>query len=149
MDILEHLAEEHRHVEKLIGELETSTSTGERVRILADLGESLAKHMDVEEERLYPIVARRLGSERAEAATAEHDAARDDLARLVDREDDAGFADAVVRFKADMSRHVREEENDIFPRLRTDAAAEIDALGNLHRLEDEVQQELTDDTLTR
>ena len=149
MDVLEHLADEHRHVEKLIAELETSTSTIERVRLLADLGDSLAKHMDVEEERVYPIVDRYLGSDRAAAATAEHDAARDDLARLVDREDDAGFADAVARFKVDMSRHVREEENDIFPRLRVDAAAEIAALGNLHRLEDEVQQELTDETLAR
>ena len=74
VDVLAHLEKDHRNVERLIAELEATTTAAKRVGILGDLGESLAKHMDVEEERLYPIVDRHLGAAMTQAATAEHDA---------------------------------------------------------------------------
>jgi iron-sulfur cluster repair protein YtfE (RIC family) len=145
MDVLEHLEEEHRKVEKLIAELEATTTAAEREPILADLGDSLAKHMDVEEERLYPIVDERLGSDKASEANREHDVAREDLARLVEQADGDGFAEALNQFKTDIGHHVSEEENEIFPELRAKAADDIAALGDPHQLENEVQEELIDE----
>ena len=147
MDVLEHLEEEHRKVEKIIAELEATATAAEREPILAELGDALAKHMDVEEERLYPIVADSMDPEESRRANAEHDTAREDLVRLVDQADQAGFVDALARFKDDISRHVTEEETYIFPNLRANAAHEIAELGDAHKLEDEVQQELIEENV--
>ena len=147
MDVLEHLEEEHRKVEQLIAALESSTTTAEREQLLADLGDSLAKHMDVEEERLYPIVEERMDTDVSRRANAEHDKARDDLALLVEEADRSGFAEALARFKEDIAHHVTEEETYIFPNLRANAAHDIADLGDPHKLEDEVQQELIDENV--
>ncbi|MEO8691974.1 MAG: hemerythrin domain-containing protein [Acidimicrobiales bacterium] len=147
MDVLEHLEEEHRKVEKLIAELESTETVAEREPLLAELGDSLAKHMDVEEERLYPIVAERLGDDVAQHANADHDKARDDLVRLVEQSDQFEFISALAAFKDDIAQHVSEEENYIFPNLRANAAHEIADLGDPHKLEDEVQLELIDENV--
>ena len=147
MDVLEHLEEEHRKVEQLIAALESTTTAAEREPILADLGDALAKHMDVEEERLYPIVDERLGSDDSRRANAQHDTARDDLAQLVDLADRPRFATALAKFKEDIANHVSEEETYIFPNLRANAAHDIADLGDPHKLEDEVQQELIDENV--
>ena len=68
MDILEHLEEEHRKVEKMIADLESTRTIDQREPILAKLGDSLSKHMEVEEERIYPLVDDRLGSNKAREA---------------------------------------------------------------------------------
>ena len=147
MDVLEHLEAEHRKVEQMIADLESTTTAAEREPILADLGDALAKHMDVEEERLYPIVAERLDEEVSRRANAEHDTARDDLVLLVDQSDRAEFPSALAKFKDDLARHVNEEENYIFPNLRANAAHDIADLGDPRKLEDEVQQELIDENV--
>jgi hemerythrin-like domain-containing protein len=149
MDVLEHLEEEHRKVEKMIAQLEATQSAAEREPILADLGDALTRHMDVEEERVYPIIDERLGSERAQAANDEHNAARDDLARLTDEYDRDGFASALAKFKQDIQHHVQEEEQQIFPELRTKAAEEIADLGDPEQVEREVEEELTDEGITQ
>ena len=149
MDVLQHLEEEHRKVEKMIADLESTSTAAEREPILADLGDALAKHMDVEEERVYPIVDERMGPEDSRRANAEHDTARDDLARLVDQADQAGFAAALARFKEDLGHHVTEEESYLFPNLRANASHDIADLGDPHKLEDEVQQELIDENLVQ
>ena len=148
MDILEHLEEEHRKVEKMIADLEATQTFDEREPILAELGDSLSKHMDVEEERLYPIVDERLGSSKAREAQEEHDTARDDVAQLVESADTDGFAAALAQFKTDISHHVSEEENEMFPQLRERAADDIAALGDPEQLEDEVEEDLADEGIT-
>ena len=148
MDVLDHLQEEHRKVEKMIASLEATTHAQEREPILADLGDALATHMAVEEERVYPIVEERLGSEKAGEAQKEHDTARDDLAAVVEQVDKGGFAAALARFKTDIGHHVTEEETEIFPQLRRDATDEIAALGDPYQVEEEVEEDLADEATT-
>ena len=147
MDVLEHLEEEHRKVERMIADLESTSTSAEREPILAELGDALAKHMDVEEERLYPIVAEHMGDDVSQRANADHDTARDDLVRLVEQSDQFEFISALAKFKDDLERHVSEEENYIFPNLRANAAHDIADLGDAHKLEDEVQLELIDENV--
>jgi iron-sulfur cluster repair protein YtfE (RIC family) len=148
MDVLDHLQEEHRKVEKMIAELESTNEVAERDPILADLGDALATHMAVEEERIYPIVDDRLGSEKAREAQREHDTTRDDLAQLVEQADGSGFASALAKFKTDISHHVQEEETEIFPQLRQKAPDEIAALGDPHQLEVDVEEDLEEQGIT-
>ncbi|HUP76217.1 MAG TPA: hemerythrin domain-containing protein [Acidimicrobiales bacterium] len=142
MDVLEHLEEEHRKVEKMIASLEATSNAKEREPILADLGDALATHMAVEEERVYRIVDERLGADKAREAQEEHDAARDDMAKMIEKVDSAGFADALAKFKEGIDHHVEEEEGELFPQLRQKAGDEIAALGDAHDVEDEVEEEL-------
>ena len=142
MDVLEHLEEEHRKVEQMIARLEASSSADERRSILADLGDSLSTHMAVEEERVYPIVEERLGTDKAREAQREHDTARNDLAKMTADVDSNGFAAALAKFKEGISHHVTEEEGELFPQLRREAGDEIAALGEAHDVEDDVKEEL-------
>jgi iron-sulfur cluster repair protein YtfE (RIC family) len=149
MNVLEHLEEEHRKVEQLIADLAATHSASEREPILAELGDALAKHMDVEEERIYPIVDEFLGAEVARTAQHEHDTARADLQQLVEQSDRDQFAAVLGQFQEDIRLHVNEEERALFPLLRRRAGGALAALGDAHRLEDEVQQELIEEGLTR
>lgn len=142
MDVLEHLEEEHRKVEKMIAQLESSLKPDERRSILAELGDSLATHMAVEEERVYPIVDDKLGAAKAAEAQKEHDQSRDDMATMVDLVESGDFQSAVAQFKKGISHHVKEEESELFPQLRQKAGDEIAALGDAEEVEDEVKEEL-------
>jgi len=144
MDVLTHLEEEHRKVEKMIAQLEQSRSADERSPILADLGDSLATHMAVEEERVYPIVEEALGSDKAREAQKEHDTSRDDVAAMVEQIGSETFAAALSKFKQGISHHVQEEEQEIFPQLRQKAPDEIAALGDAEDVEEEVKEEVGD-----
>jgi iron-sulfur cluster repair protein YtfE (RIC family) len=145
MDVLQHLEGEHRKVEQMIAMLESTQNVNERRKILADLGDSLATHMAVEEERVYPIVEEALGSDKAGEAQKEHDASRDDMAAMTDRIESDGFAAALAKFKEGIAHHVQEEEQEIFPQLRQKAAADIAALGDAEEVEDDVKEEVGSD----
>jgi len=145
MDVLEHLEQEHRKVEQMIAQLEATNTAKERASILADLGDSLATHMAVEEERVYPIVEQALGSDKAREAEKEHDSARDDVAAMTEQISAGSFAAALAKFKQGISHHVQEEEQEIFPQLRKKAAGEIAALGVPEEVEQDVKEELGSD----
>jgi len=142
---LDHLEEEHRKVEAMIAELESSKTGEQRTSLLADLGDSLATHMAVEEERVYPIVQEALGSKEAREAETEHDTARDDMAKMVESVNSDSFLAALAKFKEGISHHVQEEEQEIFPQLRQKAQNEIAALGEAHAVEEDVKEELGSD----
>lgn len=149
MDVLDQLVEEHRQVEQLIADLEAADTVHDRELILVDIGEALAKHMDVEEQRVYPIIEERLGSGETRISMDDHDATRRNLAVMVDNTESDDFLATVTSFKDGMDLHVEREERDLFPWLHQNAAGEIEALGDASHLENEVQEELTDERLAR
>ena len=73
MDVLDHLTEEHRKVEVMISQLKSSEPGSERDRLVGELTAAMQKHMAVEEQHLYPMVASMLGSETETEAEIEHD----------------------------------------------------------------------------
>ncbi|MFN8019234.1 MAG: hemerythrin domain-containing protein [Acidimicrobiales bacterium] len=128
MHILDHLTQEHRKVEDLIAQLkgaEPSTQTGQ---LVGELAASLATHMAVEEQFLYPLVAEHLGEEEASDATDEHQLAREGLEALQARTEDGAFEAALEILEQGISHHVQEEESDIFPKLREAASDQLAAM---------------------
>jgi len=138
MDVLEHLTEEHRKVERLLDSLAKSDEGPGREQTLDELESSLATHMAVEERFLYPIVLEVVGEEDEEGAENEHGLARDGLQKMRELVDQPGFGAAVEMVKAGIGHHVEEEEHEIFPKLRSDAADRVAALGEPDQLEAEV-----------
>jgi len=143
MDVLEHLIEEHRKAEQMLQQLAQSQPGPNRERVLAELGDALALHMEVEEREVYPLVEEFLGQDKAAEAENEHNKAREDLARAVETVGSDDFQQAIQVLTGDISHHVQEEEGEVFPQLRQKAGSAIDALGDPEDVEAEVEEEVS------
>jgi hemerythrin superfamily protein len=95
--------------------LKSKTQTMERIVT------ELSVHASVEEQVFYPDVKRRVpGSERlVDHGLDEHQELKETLARLQRMSPDSPEFDAVMRkVIADVTDHVKEEESELFPKLR-------------------------------
>lgn len=129
MHVLDRLIQEHREAEQLVAQLSDTEPGEERRRILDELMEALHTHMAVEEEFLYPLVARDVEEDDAVEAENEHDLLRQALQSAQDLADQPGFDAAVKMITTAMTHHVHEEESEVFPHLReSDAAVELDEM---------------------
>ncbi len=142
MDVLDHLMQEHRNVERMLAELAASEVGPDREETLAELSDALDFHMEVEERDVYPLVEEHLGEQKADQAEGEHDLARTALTDAADEVNGDGFIAAIETLTAAIGRHVQEEESEIFPQLRAKAADDVAALGDPDQLEAEVAEEL-------
>jgi iron-sulfur cluster repair protein YtfE (RIC family) len=144
MDILEHLTKEHREAERLLGALGESDPGPERDALLEELTDALTTHMAVEEQFLYPVVQQAMGDDTDEEARNEHDLARDGLRTLAGLASEPGFGAAVDMLKGGIEHHVHEEEHEIFPKLRDQAADQLSDLDP-----EQLQARVRSDDLTR
>lgn len=125
MDVLTHLMDEHRKVESLLARLAGSEQGPQREASLDELERSLRTHMAVEERFVYPLVEKTLGREKAQEADVEHRLAREGLKKLRKLVEEPGFGAAVDMLNGGIGHHVREEERDIFPQLRSRAGEQL------------------------
>ena len=140
MNVLDHLTEEHRKVEAMLAELATSEPGAEREATVTELEEALQTHMTLEERYVYPLVKENVGVEQFVGATNEHESTRKGLREVRDLVDQPGFGGAVEALAAGIQHHVHEEEGEIFPKLRQDAASAIKRLGDPEKLEASVEE---------
>jgi hemerythrin-like domain-containing protein len=113
------LKQDHRKVEELLRRLsETKRPSQRRQQTLDRLEASLQLHMEIEERFIYPLTKRILGSESEQEAETEHNLARDGLSKLRSLESEPGFGAAVAMLTAGLKHHVKEEEKEMFPRLK-------------------------------
>lgn len=124
-DVLDHLIEEHREVERMLARLKESEPGAERDRLFEELRSSLGTHMAVEERFVYPLMAEHLGEDEADDATDEHRLARAGLAEAAKRLEEGAFEAAIDILEAGIGHHVEEEETDQFPRLREKAGTQL------------------------
>ncbi|MCU1372195.1 MAG: hypothetical protein JWO77_3389 [Ilumatobacteraceae bacterium] len=125
MDVLDHLIEEHRKVERLLAQIKESDPGSERDRLFGEIEASLSTHMAVEERFLYPLIAEHIGEDDAEDATDEHTLAREALASVKERLEEGAFEAAVDILEKGIAHHVEEEEDELFPELREKAAGQL------------------------
>jgi hemerythrin-like domain-containing protein len=112
------LKKDHREVASLLKQLDASRPGARRKTMVAKLTGDLRLHMQIEEERIYPLVAQRLKREDAEEAEIEHGLAREGLAQVNELVDQPGFGAAVAMLTAGIRHHVKEEETEMFPKLK-------------------------------
>jgi iron-sulfur cluster repair protein YtfE (RIC family) len=118
-DPIAMLRKDHREAEALLKRLEASSSPGPRRRETAEkLRDALTLHMTIEERIVYPVVIQTLGQEPATEADVEHELARDGLAKMIELMEQPGFGASVDMVKAGVKHHVKEEETEIFPKLK-------------------------------
>lgn len=122
LDLLNH---DHREVEQLFARFGAAHDH----RIALQICQELTVHTQVEEEIVYPVLER-LDRRLEQEAEAEHDEAKELIARIEAMEaDDPQLAPTVMRLKAAVQHHVDEEESEAWPKMRSAAGNRLDDLG--------------------
>ena len=125
------LKKDHREAEAMLKSLAASSPGARRKSTLDKLDSALRLHMTIEEREIYPLVAKLVGEEDATEADIEHGLARDGLDKLQQLVDEPGFGAAVAMLTAGIKHHVKEEEQEIFPKLKRELDRdELAALGD-------------------
>jgi hemerythrin superfamily protein len=127
MNAISLLKNQHRKVEALFKKLESGRS--DKSAVLEELADSLAAHMAIEHEFLYPA-AKDVDDEMVNESFEEHSLAEVALKRLIatDLEDEA-FDARVTALKELIEHHVEEEEEQLFPKL--EKAIDEDTLASM------------------
>ena len=127
---VESLTEEHEAVlaifDKMLATDETQTM--QRKLLLMKLGYALDKHSYAEEHVVYPALREANETSDAEGLENEHGQVKEFLYRLNHfAADDPAWIETVREFRATVEAHAKMEEEQIFPRLRSEIDDELDA----------------------
>ncbi|KAB1948398.1 hemerythrin domain-containing protein [Micromonospora sp. ALFpr18c] len=127
-DVVDILVADHRAVEVLFLELETRQGTPEYRRQLVDVViAELVRHAEAEEAYVYPTARQVLpdGDQIAEHEIVEHADAERTMKELESIDpSDPRFDELLAHLTSTIRHHVRDEENELFPRLRAATAGE-------------------------
>ena len=147
-DVIDLLTEDHRKVEEMFEEYESSKDEADdeaKSALVATICLELTMHASVEEEIFYPAARAALDEEDSDMldeAEVEHASVKVLIADLADMQPSDALYDAKVKVLSEyVKHHVQEEEGEIFPSVRE---SDID----LASLGEEVasrKQELTDE----
>ena len=125
------LKRDHREAAVLLKALANGRPSATRRKTNLKLVAALTLHMAIEEALVYPLVARRVDKEEAHEGSIEHGLARDGLAKMSELVDEPGYGAAVAMVTAGIKPHVKEEETDMFPKLKAKLSRdELSALGD-------------------
>jgi len=119
MDATQFLERQHRDVEKLFSRLEKDKVSGEaKQQSLDELSRKLLAHMIIEQALLYPYLDQ-LDELLVNESYEEHLGARAALRRVNQVElSDETFKAKLVTLKEMIQHHVKEEEEELFPKMR-------------------------------
>lgn len=125
---VEIIKKDHKKVEKLFQEYEGlgDNALATKRKIVDQIITELTLHADMEETICYPRFKEILDKEddkMVEQAYIEHAGAKQLLADLADMDPDQEEFDATVKVLMEQIRHhVKEEENDLLPRVKKEIA---------------------------
>lgn len=116
------LKSDHREVEHLFEQFEAATGSARKKAIVQKIADALSVHTTIEEVIFYPparAALKRAGEDLLDEAVVEHEGIkwRLDLLKRMKPEDD--LYDAEVKVLSEyVKHHVKEEERELFPKLR-------------------------------
>lgn len=121
-DWLEALKAEHKATLVLFDKLQATSDeqTTRRGMLLGQLKHALAKHAVEEENAVYPALRDAGQTAEADRLNQDHGYVKQYLYDLGNMpKNEASWMGKVIEFRSEIERHMREEENEIFPRLQT------------------------------
>ena len=125
----ESLAAEHRQALATFDKMLTTdeSETFKRTMLLGKLAHALDRHAYSEEHVIYPALRESDSISDAETLETEHGEVKEFLYRLKHMDaDDPAWIDTVREFRAAVEAHARMEEDEVFPRLRSEIDEELD-----------------------
>ncbi|MGW3495955.1 hemerythrin domain-containing protein [Streptomyces sp. NPDC001020] len=133
-NVIEELMADHREVEEIFGRIRTTTSQGQELRDLVDeVTIELVRHSVAEEQYLYPAVREHVvgGDRMADKEVEDHSRVEKLLKQLEKtKTDDPQMRPLLQQLMEEVTTHVEDEENNLFPLLRQACSSEtLDDLG--------------------
>lgn len=121
-DAIELLIQDHSNVQKLFEEFEalTDRSNAKKKAIADKICHELIVHTQIEEEIFYPKVREAIkDAGLMDEALVEHESAKDLITQILDMSPGEDLYDAKVTVLSEqIDHHVKEEEKDMFPKVR-------------------------------
>jgi hypothetical protein len=121
MDAISLLKKDHREVSALFKKFESAKS--EKGAIAAEVCKLITVHAQIEEELFYPAARDALedddeGEKLLDEAEVEHASAKELIAQIEDSEEGDDLFEAKVTVLGEyIEHHVKEEENELFPKV--------------------------------
>ena len=126
MDALQLLMSDHDKVNQLFQQFEAGGNAQEFAQLFTQLDRELTIHTEIEEKIFYPA-ARQFSDTGAlvEEAYKEHGEAKQLLTEIAGLDNtSAEWGQKMTQLMRAIQEHVREEEGDLFPRLRQEMSQE-------------------------
>ena len=118
MNAITMLKHQHREVEALFKQLHKARLGSARRTVFEKVADALAVHSAIEEKHFYPAVKERSTEEILLESLEEHLAIKRVIADLLRLDgDDETFAAKVKVLEDEVTHHVEEEEETLFPRV--------------------------------
>jgi hypothetical protein len=131
-DAIALLKADHRKVEGLFEQFESSSASGKKRKLAEQICLELTVHAKIEEEIFYPACMGKVEEDDLNEAYVEHDGAKTLIAEIEAGSPDDDFYDAKVKVLSEMiEHHVGEEEQrseGIFAQAKK-AGVDMDAIG--------------------
>jgi hemerythrin superfamily protein len=131
-DAISLLKSDHREVDALFAKFEKATAADRKASIVAKICDALSVHAAIEEEIMYPAARaalKRKDDALLDEAKVEHQTIKDLVAYLRRAKPTAELYDAKVNVLGEyVKHHVKEEEREMFPKLRM-SDFDSDAIG--------------------
>jgi iron-sulfur cluster repair protein YtfE (RIC family) len=126
MDALDFLKSQHREVESLFSEFEKADSNKEQFELSQTLCAKLTVHATIEEEIFYPAIRKGETKDLVLEAAEEHLSVKRIIADLEELEaNDERLEAKVSVLKEQVSHHVDEEEDELFPKVKKALSKEV------------------------
>ena len=119
-DAIALLKADHATVSELFSNYEKARTSSRKKGLVNEICTALTVHARIEEELFYPEVKRALkDTELVPEATVEHASLKDLIAQIEGKEPDGEMFDAKVKVLCEyVKHHVKEEQNEMFPKVR-------------------------------
>ena len=122
LDAIQLLKQDHRTVEDLFEQFEKASGEGRKQKLAQQICQALTVHAQIEEEIFYPAAREALGDEGKDLldeAKVEHSSLKELIAQIEVSGPDDELFDAHVKVLGEyVKHHVKEEEGEMFPKLR-------------------------------
>ncbi len=118
-DAIELLESDHREVDQLFAQIESGQ--GDKDETVRKIVKELSGHAAIEEQILYPAMRRALsdGDAKVDEAIQEHQEMKEALAEIESLGSSPPREAKLQKLMADVRHHVQEEENELFPEMRS------------------------------
>ena len=139
-DAIALLKADHEAVSQLFAEYEKTRSVPNKKALVAEICTALSVHAQIEEEIFYPAVKTALKDKLlVPEATVEHAGVKELIAQLEGVEPDGEMYDAKVKVLSEyVKHHVKEEQNEMFPKAKTSSLDMIELGASMAARKDEL-----------
>ena len=130
MNAIQLLEGQHREVETLFQKFEKAEGA-QKEELFEQIADALAVHATIEEKHFYPATKSQRTEDDLREAVEEHLSVKRIIADLLEADpEDPQFEAKVIVLQAQVEHHVKEEEEDLFPKVKKELSAdELEDLG--------------------